>query len=386
MKRYYIVLLIALLMIMRGTPSDAAKQRLFVKPFTSINLPGSDSSARIMTKKIEEVFFVSGGYDPLTQEDVLEGVNQAQQERALGKNDEKDLKILLSVSHADLIIYGSVKRANAYIYVTAKMLDKRSGDVTLSRVKTFRIRESMINSPLYDEGCTALAKYILDGDSDIVQDFQDKVYREEKRIEKGKRDNALQSESQSDQNRFDKSVEEFKIRRRNEIAGKYAFMRIGYSRWGMTARDEVFNKYYDRGTLFMGDIVVPMNRSSLSGFDILFRYTYKRFERKSGVIGTDPSMSDLLIKGKSVSFNLMDFGLRYRLGLYLLMTKFDLYGLLSYRTDYLKSGWCSGAGIEIAFFQTIGFFGEYNYGSFKVGNGKHDIENNQYIFGTTLRL
>ena len=69
------------------------------------------------------------------------------------------------------------------------------------------------------------------------------------------------------------------------------------------------------------------------------------------------------------------------------MTKFDVYVLGAGRMSAGGGafGWYGGVGGEIAFFQSMGFFAEYNKGQLKEGSANVNFEGDQVIFGVTWR-
>lgn len=383
------VLILSITAVFAAASPVRAGQKLFVKSFSKIGFPDSDPVGGTVSKTIEGVFFDHGGYEPITEDDLIAGAALDESKQSLGCNDDRCMKTLLSASRIDLIVYGVVKNTNGYIYLTGKLLDKSRGAVELARVKTVRIKNEYRDSPYFSEGVTVLSRYLLTGKEDEIQDFQDRMYVAEKRSEQDLRKTALEVESNNEAEQFRSNVEKYKQRRREEIAGKYSFWRFGYSQWGMKTASREFNTYYDRGMQFMTDIVIPFDRGSLSGADMYFRYALKSFRKRSDLayFQNGPLYADYISKGENYVQNLFDLGLRYRLGLYFLMTKFDLYALAAGRMSAGGGafGWYGGVGGEIAFFQSMGFFAEYNKGQLKEGSANVNFEGDQVIFGVTWR-
>jgi hypothetical protein len=382
------IFIITAIVLAGGVSRAEAGQKLFVKSFSRIGFSESDPIGATISKSVESVFFDNGAYEPIMEEDVIAGAALDESKQALGCNDDRCMKSLLTASKIDLIVYGVAKKSNGYTYITGKLLDKSRGTVELARVKTVRIKDDFRNSPYFVEGITLLAQYLLNGKESDLQSFQDKMYVAEKRSEQDLRKTALEVQSKNEDDQFSKSVEKYKQRRKEEIAGKYSFWRFGYSQWGMKTKNDEFNRYYDRGMQFMTDLVVPFDRNSLSGMDFYFRYAYKTWKLRSDLPYAESGAlyTDYISKGNRYTQNLFDLGFRYRLGLYFLMTKFDLYALGAGRMSVEGGfGFYGGAGVEIAFFQSLGFFAEYNKGQFKEGSANVDFENDQVIFGLTWR-
>ena len=381
------IFILSILASFGAASSAEAGQKLFVKSFSKVGFPDNDPVGSSISRTIEGVFFDHGGYEPITEDDLVAGAALDESRQAFGCNDDRCMKTLLSASRIDLIVYGVVKNANGYVYITGKLLDKSRGTVELARIKTVRIRSDFRDSPCFSEGMTVLSRYLLTGKEDEIQDFQDKMYVAEKRSEQELRKTALEVESNNEAEQFRNNVEKYKQRRREEIAGKYAFWRFGYSQWGMKTASSEFNTYYDRGMQFMTDIVIPFDRESLSGVDMYLRYAFKTFRKRSDLdySQSGPLYQDYISKGNYTQ-NLFDLGLRYRLGLYFLMTKFDVYVLGAGRMSAGGGmGWYGGVGGEIAFFQSMGFFAEYNKGQLKEGSANVNFEGDQVIFGVTWR-
>lgn len=389
MKRVLSLVFAATFIFVVGSLNVYAAKKLLVQPFVQINIPESDGIGTKVSKKMEAVFFDNGGYDPVSIEDVVAGAALGESKQAFGSSDDKYMKSLLNTSRIDLIVYGTIKSSDGYIFITGKLLDKSRGAVELSRIRTVRIKDKFRTSSFFEEGCSILAKYLITGKDSDVQKFQDKMYAIERRSEVDSRNAEIGRQDQKADDDFSSSVREFKERRRSEIAGKYVFWRIGYGQWGLKSKNSEFNDYYDSGRQFMTDFIIPFDRESLSGLDFYFRYTYRSFRRHSDLdySTTGPLYTSYISKGTYYTQNLWDIGLRYRFGFYFLMTKFDLYllaaGRMSVEGGY---GYYWGAGTEVAFFQHLGVFAEYNYGMLKEGSENVDFENSQFIFGATFRL
>lgn len=379
-------LLIITFLILFASHEVFAAQRILVKSFTMVNIPANEPYGASISKQIENTFFDAGGYDPLTYEDVIASAALDAQRQSFGCNDDRCMKALLSAAKIDLIIYGSVKRTNNYMQITAKMLDKSNGTVELARIKTVKIRDLAY----IDEASKVIAQYLLDGKEKKVTKFQDKMYVHEIVSERNATDIVLEKESGDSEDEFEKSVENYKEQRRGEIAGKTDILRFGFSKWGMTARDEGFNRAFERGTLFMTDLMIPFNAGQLSGTDMYFRYTYKSFPRRTIIqSGDDTISSDVMTlynKDTNATYHLFDIGFRYRLGAYFLMTKFDLYALAAIRFGGGSNIGIGGFGGEMAFFQSMGVFIEYNRGIFEFGSPDINIEGNQIIAGISFKM
>ena len=376
-----IILISSIVLLYCSHASAAEARKTFIKGFITDNV---SSVKRSTAENIFTSVLLDSGYMIISMESLNARLSMEELKMALGSNDEKNLKDVMSASEVDYIVYGTIRSKAGYTFITVKMLDKSHGSAELGRIKTLRIK-SELESTCYDEACRVLACFLVNNDAKAVQKFQDQLFSEEKRFEKDKRDSALKNQEYQDEQKFRASVESYKRKRKRDIAGRYAFIRMAYNFYGAGSDDDNFNDYFKDGTQFFFEMDVPMNRTELSGMDMLFRYTVRYYAKEGDVAPANPEYADYWNEGQAV-FNSFDFGLRYRMGFYVLMTKFDLYALAALRYTSSDFSGVYGFGFEIAFFPSYGFFVEYNRGKSDIGVSSLNIETNQVLIGLTVRI
>ena len=380
MKRTIIILLSFILFccLQQGY---AAGKKTFLRGFTIDNVAESKKNS---AEKIFTSTLLDAGYSLITMESLGVSLSMEELKTAIGSNDEKSLKDIMAASNVDYIVYGAIRSKGGYTFITVKMLDKSHGSVELGRIRTLRIKKEIEHS-CFEDACRVLADFVVTGNQKPVQKYQDILFSKEKRYEKEKRSRALHREEIEDEECFRDSVAQYKSKRRRDIAGKYSILRFGYNFFGAETKDENFDEYFKRGTQVFFELDVPLNRRSLSGLDYILRYTYRYFAPDGSVAPADPEYADYWDM-ETAAFFAFDFGLRYRLGLYALMTKFDLYAMLSMRYMDDDFNLLYGCGFEMAFFPSFGFFIEYNYGYSDIGESSLDIENHQFLIGLAYRI
>ncbi len=404
-----IIIISVIIVCLYGTMLLAG-ERVFIKEFAVENIHEnkSERAQRFFTN-----VFLDEGYTINTMESLSVSLDLEEIKQAIETDDEKIIKDLLAISDVDYIVYGFIRLKGGYVYITAKMLDKSDNNVELKNVKTLRIKNE-INETYFDEACIVLARFLVSNDPDQVQEFQDKLFAAEKKYEIDLRNQALRSEVAADEEEFRRKVNDYKKKRKKDVAGNYAILRTGYNFFGARTKNDDFNEHFERGTQLFVELALPLhyitspNENPLSGFDLLIRYTYFYYPYDRSQGPPESEVYQEYWEDKKIRFHGLDFGLRYRLGLYFLMTKFDLYVMASARghfwpekyekeeteypdeeeeeVDSSSLGGVIGGGVEIAFFPYLGFFVEYNYGTSDIGKDSLDIESHQTLIGFTFRL
>lgn len=361
-----------------ASAKEKGKKAVHVSSFQTIGFP--EIEGREVARKVSKSYIDTGKFFIVTQAALEQGLAQQEKQQVFGCEGDKCMKALMQSSKVDYIVYGKLVLREGYNYITIKKLDKTAGAVKLSNIKTVRFKDKKY----MDEAVNVLTEYSISGKEGDVQDFQDRMNRDEKLTEKRRLEGELDQSEEKKEKEFKNMVEQYKVNRKRSIADKKTYMRTGYSSWGMRTKDDEFNSYYYRGKQYMFDFMIPLNPQP---FDIYYRFTYKTFKMKDVDVPayTDP-FYETIVAGDQ-SFIIYDVGFRYRMGMYFLMTQFDLFMLGGFRLNFEGDyGYIFGVGAEIAFFENVGFFGEFNYGSLEVGENNVDIEDNQMIFGLTFRF
>ena len=363
----------------------AGEKRIFINGFTA---DGIGESRKNTTERVFKEEFINNGFRIADEASIKAGLKMESLKMGVGSNDENTLKKIMASSDVDYIVYGYVRAKQDYIFITAKMLDKSNNEIKLGRVKTIRMKKELAER-FYEEGCRVLAVYLISDESGKVQKFQDKMISEERLYEKTIKQGILAGEESIANEEFRRKVEEYKQERYDKITGNHSWFRGGYNLRELTTGNVEFDTHFKPGRQFFFEWDVPVYDESMVGIDLLARYTCRYFSKRKNVSNTltDEKLARDFDERKRTVFDSVDFGLRVRLGVYFLMTKFDIYGIAALGINEGAFNAMYGGGFEVAFFPHVGFFIEYNRGTTSVTDLDLDIANNsQVLVGSTFRF
>lgn len=413
MKRKILFLLTILCILFNSLAVVQARDKtIFIKKFSVVvGLPKKASILENIKDILEQSFTQESDYEITSDEDVRAAMEAEELSMSIGDcTDDSCVRKLMKSINADYIIYGKVKKIDSIFYITVKMLDRTSGTIRLIRIKTIRYkyRKDM------ESGVKALATYLITGDPDDVEDFQEDVFDREEEAEYRRQSSEVDFKEIIHDQEFDAEVKKAAKARERKICANSTQMRLGYGGGGLVKmKDSDLDRYYGDGKLYMFDILFPNIFGKRSGFSYAVDYytrfamkTFKMDEEWIEPLETAELNEDMVSRGSILMFA-WDFGFRIRKGVYFLMTKFDAYvvgsmRLLYYRekaddvasnvesnddleNQFMAYGCYTGGGIELSFFENMGIFGEYNIGYTPVGKSKANVEGHQVMFGIIYR-
>ncbi len=259
-------------------------------------------------------------------------------------------------------------------------------------------------------------KEIQEGDSAFIDDEMISKMKEEdlrqKKLEQEKQfaeeQEKLEKQKRANEKRLAEERERLKRDQRSQIDNSldaqqerkiaerkletYLYLRAGGGVAQM--KDQLLSDLYTKGSLFMAEAVIGSNSFGLYG-----RFTHRAFKMEDDILSDPVAIDAGIISLSEVEINSGDLGLRLYFGPEFYNVIFKLYvsGAARYSTytevaengieyKFTALGWVYGAGAELTFFNTIGFFAEYNGGSCKIGESKRDIEGHQFLAGVTLKI
>ncbi|MCL2025572.1 MAG: porin family protein [Leptospirales bacterium] len=361
-----------------------SKDKVFVNGFTA------DTATAGIKTTADNIFknaFLDSDYRITDINAISAGLSVEELKMTLGSNDENSLKHIMASGDVDHIAYGYIRARGGYIFITAKMLDKSGSEIKLGRVKTVSIRNE-ISKNFFEEACALLAEYLITGNTKKILQFQDKMLVEEKRYEIAQKQKLLTQQDQSEYEKYQKKVDDYKRKRKETITGHDTFLRVAYNPYTIKTDNKEFNNSFKEGRQFFVELDIPLFTETV-GLDIIARYTARYFPKNREFplpASFDKKLSRDWERGKSV-FDAFDFGLRIRFNFYFLMTEFDIYGIGALGVNERSFSAFGGGGVEISFFPHIGFFAEYNRGWSSIGEQNINVANNhQLLIGTAFRL
>ncbi|MCP4135586.1 MAG: hypothetical protein GY754_31750 [bacterium] len=416
---YSSLFILAVLVLTLPSALFAEKKLLYVNPFlieTGINQ--NDPIGDTIANHMVSVFASESSYDITTQDSHRAQVAKMEIKQTFG---EEWAKQLMKKMNAHALVFGRVKKTGNNLLITAKILKRYGKSMRLHRIKTIKIRSRY---PVEDKhtandikrASRALAVYLLDGDDDDIEDFLDDMYeRVEDRLE-AKEKKEIRGKINEEDRRFDKEIREYAMEKESEILRYNSLLRFGYGgfSWGVKLFNTDLGNYYPQGMgVFVDLILTPKNSASrIKGtstrarHDFYVRVFYKQFVMSSSVEikSLEAAGSDDIVSKGTINMYGADLGYRNKfLQFYFLMTSFEVYMSAAVRYQYYDEsaanplggddfravfhsiGGYVGLGLELAFFENIGLFGEYNIGFTPVGESWTNTEGHQVYFGITYR-
>jgi hypothetical protein len=139
----------------------AVEKSIYIRPFVvTKGLPKGDTLGERVKDYISEVIVAKGGYSITSDEEVKQVIQQEEIRMSIDKcDDDACIKKLMESLRTDYIIYGTVSFEDERYHVTAKMLDRSTGTVKLSRVKSLQFKDKN----KMKMAATDLANYLTDG-------------------------------------------------------------------------------------------------------------------------------------------------------------------------------------------------------------------------------
>lgn len=397
-------------MLLIASSLSARDKTVYIKPFSiKQGIPVGSPLGSDVKDYISEVFVQKGDYALATDDEVRE-ILKREEKRLLYERctDEACMRKLMKSIKADLIIYGRVKKDAGKYYITAKMLErKESGVVRIRNSNYIRFRKGRY----LEKASKALARYLINGDNDEIEDFYEKM--------KDKEEALLDRKSSHKRNLG--SVDEAAQSRRLSLK-RSPLVRIGYGSFGMVqAHDKVIRNYYDQGAAASLDVFVFREKDWVGdGVDLYLRGMYRR--NKMSASGLETLQADLKAEparvnsaGDSYLRNYaaepdspaeiteygLDIALRFVGTAYFLREAWSFYAgvaarYLWFTEEYQSaqvthekklSGWgiVGTAGLEVTIVSFLGVFGECNYGYVPLGNDEKNADGMTVLFGVTYR-
>lgn len=393
MKLTFISLLI--FCTLSPVPLRAALQTIYIKPFAIVQgVAETDPIGNQAKDYIAEYIIEKGGYTIISDDEVKQVINQEELEMSLtGCYDDACIKKLMQSIKTDYIIYGTVSYIENKYYVTAKILDRTSGTVILSRIKTIKF----VNRDTVGIASKAVGEYLITGD-----------------------DTALKNIDELDK------MPVLKKGRREIMVSKYPILKIGLggSLYNKDLKEEWeapfgTNKPYTLNQVNVDLFLFRGRYNESAGCDIFIRglgkvyehkeFTPSEFKKASGlpivpILPSDNYDGELLLLGG-------DIGMRYINGIYKFGIHWQGYVFLAYQrlfmieesynidaeidlrvkgrnTDYSPSnGAAAGIGGEIGLLSSLGLFFEVNYGysPVEMNDKKINVDGFNLIYGISFR-
>ncbi|MBP7584393.1 MAG: hypothetical protein KBA61_10190 [Spirochaetes bacterium] len=387
-----------------GSGSEkSGKKMVYVRSFElEEGFSAADPIKDRVKEIIQEVFQVDNRYQITTDEDIAVFMEKESKMMSLGKcSSDACVRKLMEKINAEVLIYGRVRKINEFTYITARLMDKSSGMPKVRKIRTIKYHYE----DFFEKGARSLGKYLLSGNDSEVRRFMDDVYEREEHDQYEIRRNQKRGKQDQVESDYRRMVENAARERKEMILSRSSQFRFGLGIYN-SILDEELNRYFpDQNAYFLDWIIRLDNGPSVQQkYDAFVRGMYRRFRMNDtsidsgGVIG-----KDVITESKADMFGL-DIGGRVRFQQYFMMTAFDFYllGGLRYQYYYESAedtlsegddihvsfhslGVYTGAGIEIAFFDYVGLFLEYNIGYTPVGTKPVNVEGNQFYAGATYR-
>ncbi len=394
-------LLLGLAAMPDGAQARGAKL-VYIQDFVmEEGFPATDTVGKDIKNLLVEVFQAKTSYE-ITEDQTVEAVLEEEQ-RAQGLNkcsDEACMRALMERIDSELMVYGRVKKVDGKFHITAKMLDRSTGVARLSRIRTLKFKYE----DMFERAIRALGLYLVSGDNDAVEKFNEKVNDREENEELILKTSEIENKMQEKRLQAEKKVREAAEEWKTSMLSRSPQLRVGYGAL-VTTKEPEFDKYYKDRSAYFVDLIVRMNTrvEAVPKYDMYYRLFYKGMRMSDSSVEGGIMFEDPVTKGKADMYG-ADWGLRVRWGTYFMMTSFDFYVLGAVRGQYYREeapdpldakktlkielysiGGYGGAGVEVAFFKNLGFFVEFNTGYTPVGDKKANLEGNQLYCGVTLR-
>ncbi len=351
---------------------------------------------------IQEVFQRDNRYEITADDDIAVVIEQEEKAMSIAKcTSDACIRKLMEKINAEVVVFGRVRKINDYTYITARYMDRSSGVPRVSKIRTIKYR----HDDYLEKGVRALGEYLVTGDDDSIDDFMDSVYnREEEERYRERRDEERKRVSDNE-NRYREMVVRAAEERRMQIVSRSPQLRFGYAFYHSIA-DEKVDQYFTEQSGFFLDWIIRITDDVNEPFkwDYFTRFFYKRFQMNDASLDPNGLVGKDVVSPSEASMYGFDMGFRFKTGRYFMMTAFDLYVLGAARYQHYTEkapdtfdksneievsfhslGLYAGAGVEMAFFQNVGIFVEYNIGYTPVGDSEINVEGHQVYGGVTLR-
>lgn len=405
MKKIFYMLIATIVITANISALSAAdKSIIYVKNFTIDTSSGLKENASIKNEIkniIQDEFEKDGRFSVTADQDISAMLQQEEKSQSLGKcTSESCIQELMERIKAQIIVFGRIRKGDdGFIYITARYMDSTAGVPKVTKIRTIKYKyEEQI-----EKGAKALAKYLITGkDKDVIAYMED-VYNREEDDSKSKNIEEEKNLAIKKENEYKARVEKAAKERKEALMGRSPRFRFGYG-FAMSTADSDMNDVFKEQSGYFLDII--FGRAAINerfNSDWYFRFVYKTFEMNDDSIKTNPTIGKDVINDSSAKFYGMDLGFRLKINRYFMLTAWDPYFLVGMRTGWYNEkakdkyddselkvtlggyGGYIGGGMEFAFFENLGFFGEWNRGIFKLGKDKINIEGNQFYGGVTLR-
>ncbi|TAL35230.1 MAG: hypothetical protein EPN93_11040 [Spirochaetes bacterium] len=395
-RRVSCIISLAVIFAASLTPLTAARKTIYLKPFAVVQgLPAADPAGSLMKDYISEEIIAAGQFTITSDDEVRQVIAAEELKMSLDAcYDDACIKKLMESIKTDYIIYGNVSFLDGKFYITAKILDRTSGNIVLARVKTlkFRMRDSM------GRCAQALGAFLVDGREDSIREFEQWI-----------------AEHETDQ------AEPVRvIGRKDNILTRASLFRLGYG-FSTIADKEVSNLYDSplANIVLDGFLWRERDRNG-NGLDVYMRGTihmtnwnhdklaaYKDLNPNIPVTATAPDDDSA-----TLGFLGIGPGVRYIYGSYFKGIQCQGYILAAYQLTLLVSGSqmdykdgssvksaandidktspkgvVGGVGLEVSFSPAIGAFVElaYGYNQVKAWGKTRNLDGRSVFFGLTLR-
>jgi hypothetical protein len=397
MNNYRILLsLILFWVLIFASTTYAEKKAIYIKPFGIVQgLPANDPAGNHIKDYISEKIIEQGTYFITSDDEVKQVIAQEELRMTLdGCYDDACIKKLMENIKTDYIVYGTVSNVEGLFYITAKILDRSSGRIELSRVKTIKFR----NRDHLEEVSKSIGIFLITDDNSAIRKFEE----EEKEREYAWKENEGKGDTV--------------VGRRKNIETRSSLFRIGYGRPSVvssTIQDGMAIETAPSGKAFevMIDWFPLTFRSPRgNGFDIMVRGSIRSFGYGDKANLTNKK---LLLKDQTMPV-IEDYTLeaiggflggRYITGFYRLGMLWQMYAGGAYQYLQIKEDASPPQGgavmpyeLEANTYGLVGFFGmeiglspnfavflECSYGRHPVGYAKVNVEGFAYQGGITLR-
>jgi len=404
-KVWYSLLIISLILgnaAVLYASDKSGKTIIYVKNFLiEDGLKANDPIKSQVKELIQEEFEKDGRYVITADEDISAIVKQEEKAQSYGKcSSESCIQDLMEKINAQIVIYGRIRKADGFTYITVRYMDRSTGVPRVSKIRTIKYHYG----EFLEKGVRALSNYLITGDDDKVAAFMDEVYTREENDLHGKNREEERKLANLKKDDFKKKVEQAAKEREKGLTSRFPVLRFGYGFY-MSAANKDINDSFTEQNGFLMDWVFGRD-SIMDGRlnrDFFMRFGWKTYETSDSSVKNNGIAGKDVINSSNANLYTWDFGFRVKARKYIMMTAFDPYVLASFRSGYYREkakdkaagrdlqlsligyGGYVGGGLEFAFFENLGFFAEYNRGIFKLGDKKMNFEGNQIYGGVTLR-
>ncbi len=405
MKKIFYILT-ATIVIMANIPALTAAEKsiIYVKNFTidtASGLKENDPVKNEVKNIIQDEFEKDGRFSVTADQDISAMLQQEAKSQSFGKcSSESCIQELMEKIKAQVIVFGRIRKGDdGYTYITARYMDSTSGIPKVTKIRTIKYK----HSDDVEKGSKALARYLITGKDDKVIAFMDEVYNREEDESKSKNIEEEKQLAKKKEAEYNAKVEKAAKERKNALMSRSPRLRAGYGFFMSTGNKDVDDVFKEQSGYFLDIMFARGPINERFNRDCYFRFIYKKYGMNDDSIKSKPVLGKDAINDSTGKFYGMDFGFRLKINRYFMLTAFDPYALAGIRTGWYTEkakdkydnsdlkvtlggyGGYVGGGMEFAFFENLGFFGEYNRGIFKIGKDKTNIEGNQFYGGVTLR-